>query len=414
MPGATSSTYAALLKKLYTTDDIADAMYPGSPTFGLIKKNTSLTGATYEFPIQIGANQGTAVVFANAQANVGYSNAKCWTITTKDRYATARYSGKLLKQTANKAGAFVAVLTSETDGTLHVLNDDLAFAMFNNGGNARGQISAGSVVGSLTITLANPKDIVNFEVGQTIRTSAADGTSGAQRAGTDVITALNRGTGTITLGHNWNAGGGYLNAVASDYIFKDGDFEATNSGIFGIPAWIPNSDPSATLFNNVDRTADIVRLSGIRISGSGLTMQEVVADALGQADMHGASEIDTCVMHPANMADLVKELLSKQIYQASEVKASSKTAGIGYDALEFFGPTGKIQVYSDRKCPYNRFYLLTLNTWELVSMGPVPHVIEDDDNRVLRMASADDFEMRFRLFADLLCKNPGKNATVSL
>jgi hypothetical protein len=57
---------------------------------------------------------------------------------------------------------------------------------------------------------------------------------------------------------------------------------------------------------------------------------------------------------------------------------------------------------------------LDLETWDLVSMGPVVRWDESDGNILLRRANASGVEGRLISWPNLMCNRPGDNGTVTL
>lgn len=400
----------AVLKVQYTQKKVNLLTYPDNPFYALISKRTDFVGANKVVAIRNGAPQGRGADFTSALTNISASVYNKFTVTRVKDYAFGQVTTEAIRASKNDAGSLVDGLKEEVDGAIYTCMRSLAIAMFKNSGGARGQISAGSNVGTPTITLANVSDIVNFEVGMILNVSATDGTSGAKRAGTVTITALDRDAGTLTASGNWTAG--IAAAAAGDYIFQNGDFEATKSMISGLGAWIPTTAPTGgDSFFGLDRSSDTTRLAGVRYSaGSGGPIEEILIDTAARLVREG-SKPSHAFLNPLDYANFVKALGSKVIYdRASPVDEPS----IGFEAVKLMGPKGLIKVIPDLNCPKGFGYMLQLDTWAFESLGPAPGIIEEDGMRILRSATADSYVVRVGYYGNMTCVAPGWNAVMTL
>jgi hypothetical protein len=111
----------------------------------------------------------------------------------------------------------------------------------------------------------------------------------------------------------------------------------------------------------------------------------------------------------SKFSDLVNSLGSK--VQFIDVK----TAGVGFQGLKLYGPAGELKVIPDRNCPSNRAFILQLDTWKLISLGPVPQILDYDGSGMwVRQASDDGVEIRAGAYLNLACSNPYANVNVQL
>ena len=404
-----------VLKVKYSPKKVKANAYEDQPFFAMVPKDTKAGGLNYTQAINIGTSQTRNVSFGGAVASSanagGASRYKQFVCQYFEDFATANFSGRALDAAKGDANAFVDVLTSETDNALLSLSRSIGISLYRNGGGARGQILSGQ--GTPTIVLVNPQDITNFEVDMPVRTSATDGTSGAVKAGVAFVVGVDRDLGAITV--SATLGGAAANwttpiatAAASDFIFADGDFGAVTPGLAG---WVPPTAPTATLFNGVDRTADVTRLGGIRYNGNGGPFEETLIEAAARAGRESAKP-DACFMNPLNFSTLVKALSGKVMYE--RMGNSSDEPTIGFSGVKLVGPKGPISVYSDVNCPIGTAFMLTMSTWTLVSMGDAPKWLDVDGQRILRVSGADAYEARLGSRHALICSAPGKNVNITL
>jgi hypothetical protein len=396
MAGLDMTTFAAALKQHYQDLTVKNLVYKNNPLYTLMKKYEKFGGLNMPIPLIYGNPQGRSGTFSNALAQKTNSLVKAFTITRVQDYALANISNEVLEASQGDSDAFLRAATTEIDGAFQAIVRSIATAMYRNGTGTIGQISAGSNVGTATITLANINDVVNFEVGMTIAASSADG-SGA-RAGSVVLTGINRNTGTLTASGNWSAGI-TTPVAAGDYLYVAGDL---NKKISGLDAWVPLADPGATAFFGVDRTADVVRLGGVRKDVSALPIEEGLVDVAALIAREGGTP-DHCFMNFANFANLEKALGSKVIYQTQK----DPEGIIGFEGIKIHGQKGPITVIPDQNCQSDSFYMLQMDTWQLASLGMAPKLLKSDGMEFLRVSSDDAVEVRVGAYLQMSTGAPG-------
>lgn len=352
-------------------------------------------------PMIYGNPQGRSATFANALAQKTNSQIKAFTITRVTDYSLANISNEVLEASQGDADAFMRAATTEIDGAIQAVTNSIASALYRSGTGSIGQISATSNVGTATITLATPADIVNFEVGMTLQLAATDGAT--PRSGSVVISALDRSAGTITASGNWTAG--ISAAQAGDFILVSGD---SNAKLSGLAAWLPIASPTATPFFGVDRSVDPIRLAGFHKSYVGVPIEEALIDLANNVGLNGGSP-DYCFMSFQNYANLIKALGSKVMYV--DLKSD---AGVGFQGVKVYGPKGQITVVPDTFCPADRMYMLQMDTWQLCSLGMAPKLLKSDGMEFLRVSSADAVEVRVGAYLQLACHAPGFNGVGQL
>lgn len=293
-----------------------------------------------------------------------------------------------------------AVVT-ELDGALHSLARSLAIALYGSGSGSIGQ-SLAAYTGT-SLTLANANDVTNFEKGQELVFSTADG-GGTVKSGSVTVNGVDRDTGILTVDAMTAIDGG-TGVAANDFIFVQGDYDAK---IKGLRAWLPNSTPTSTPFFSVDRTSDATRLAGIRFDGSSLPIEEALIGAAARVAREGGKP-DVCFMDYSKYADLEKALGSKVQYVDIKVNAE-----IGFRGIQINGPRGPIRVVPDQNCPSNRAFMLSMKSWKLYSLGKAGRIQDSDGLKWLREASSDGIQVRCVYYAQLGSNSPGHNANIQL
>jgi hypothetical protein len=222
--------------------------------------------------------------------------------------------------------------------------------------------------------------------------------------GSVTVNGINRDTGVLTVDALTAIDSG-SGVTADDYIFQEGDYDEK---ISGLRAWVPNSAPSATPFFNVDRTADVTRLGGIRYDASAMPIEEGLISAASRAAREGAKP-SHCFMNYVDFANLEKALGSKVQYVDLKAKAD-----IGFRGILINGPRGPINVVPDQNCPSGRAFMLQLDVWKLYSLGKCPRILDSDGLKMLRESSADAVQVRVGYYAQVGCRAPGWNVNVLL
>lgn len=408
MADATLTTYDAVLKELYPQSTIENQVYQGAPLLAMMPKAEDFFGDLLVIATQYGNPQGVSADFATAQSNATPSSLVKFNLTRKSHYAVASISTETIEASANNKGALVSALKNEMDSALAQLGRKWHSGLYGNGGGAIGRVTTGAT--GTSITLTSVEDVANFEVGQEIRFSTADGTSGSLKAGSVTVTDVNRDTGVLTVDA--------MSAIASgsgtannDYIFTVGDFGAMFTGLSG---WIPTTDPSSTAFFGVDRTSDTTRLAGVRYNGSSDSdKQEALIKGLTKLARQGAAaKPDYVFMNVVDFGDLVVELDAKVSYEQAQIHGG-KTS-VGFDSISLHSPAGTVKIVPDFQCPAGRAYALKMNTWKWHGLGGAPRVLKTDGLSMLRQATADGVEFRLVVRGNLACTAPGFNGVFLL
>ena len=400
------TSFEAALKVHYTDLRVKNLVYRNNPFLAAVPKYEFFGGKNLPIPVQYGVPQGRSATFADANANQTPGNYTDYVLTRVRNYAIASIGNETLEASVGNANAFMEAASSEIDGALRSLTQDLAGNLYRDQLGVRGNIGpTGYVVN--TFTLANPANVTEFELGMQIVTAPnADG-SGVL-AGPQPITAINRDTGEITL------------AVAiggpGDFLFQLGDTSATPAPAgpkkaAGLGSWLPATAPLAgDNFFSVDRSVDSSRLAGQRYDGTAETIEEAMIGA-GSLLFREGGRPDVCFMNPLSYSELIKSLGSKVVY---DVVRSSDVADVFFDSVKVYTPSGQVNVVADPNCPTGVAYLLQMDSWKLYSLGMAPKILMTDGLRFLRTNDADSVTVRCGYYLQMGCNAPGWNARIAL
>lgn len=401
MTVANSSNVSALYKILYPQGHVPDETYSDFPFLALIGRNENFYGSSMFQALKYGNGNKRSSTFSNAQSGTGPTSNVGFTLTRKPDYAVAQLDHESMEASEKDEGALVDLFKHEVDAAMKAAVISEAQSLAGDGTGIIGQISSGSNVASTTITLADIAQIVNFEVGNVLVATATVG--GSAKSGSVTISALNRKTGTITLAANWSAGIGTV--AAGDYLAIAGDLNAKPSGF---SAWIPESDPSSSAFFGVDRTPDLLRLSGVRDDYSAKPIEEALVLAGTDMNLQGAM-CDYAMISFAKHAELENALGSKVQY----VDVMSPV-GIGFRGIKLSTGKRPITVLADLTVKSERLWMVQSNTWKLHSLKKSIRLLEKGGGEMLRLSNADASEVRIGGYKQFGCEAPGYNGNFKI
>lgn len=421
---ATASNQVAALKELYTGDDyMKDLVYKKNPMLALIPKDESPSGFAGKYipvPLIYGTPQGRSATFSSAQGNQTAPALASFFVYRVSNYQLCTITNELLEATKDNAGAFIDEAKLNMDTAFRNISNDLALDLYGNASGTRGQYSA---ISTGAITLSNPAQVVNFEVGMSLVSYSISSNVYTQStsAASGYVIAVNRSAGTITVSAtqggsagtptNWSTSFPYL-GVEGDVAFGTISVQTSFLKVSGLGAWIPTSAPGGSdSYWGVNRSTDVTRLAGVRYDGTAETIEEALIDAASLVAREGGQP-DMCFMPFASWAALEKSLGSKVQY----VDVKHEEADIAFAGIRVHAPYGPITVIPDRNCPAQTAYLLQMDTWKFRSLGRAPHILTYgmEGLEALRVGTADALEIRVGYYGNLVCNAPGWNCVVQL
>ncbi len=407
VPGSTLTTFAALMKKWYTSERIYNMVLRNSPLLGLMPTQTDLSGSSFELPVIYGDTPGSSVTFATAQAQKGGTSSVVFSVTTVQDYALVSIDRKLLKASDTDVGALLKSKKVEIDAAINSVRRSLSISTYRDGTGYRGQIGSSA---AKVITLKNKHDAVNFQKGDYVQLAA----SGSLRdAGAkDQITALDRVAGTLTFATNIATT--WASVADDDYILRAGDL----SGVMkGITSWLPLTAPTVGGGDShfgVDRSVDPVALAGVRVDCTGMGLREALIYGQSQVSTIGDGEPGYIFLHPSQYRALLMELEGTVQRGVQRAEFKSET-GIGFKGIVIEGDTGELKIIPDRWCTPNYAPVMELETWKRRSIGACPDIFDrDTDQEMLREGTADAYEVRIGGYPQITCAAPGHNGILTL
>lgn len=413
--GLSLSAHDYALKQHYTDDMVMNMVYKDNPAAALLSKMEDFGGRNLPIPVIYGNPQGRSASFTRAQTRGQATSTKgiAFLLTRVKDYSIATIDNETLEASKGNVNAFMEAATTEIDGAINALARSQAIKQYRAGYGEIGQVSTTTTVASTTLTLSNPEDITNFEVGQELDTSAT--LTGASKAyGSSgnglIVTGVDRDAGTLTFAYNLNdATNGIPTIATSDYIFVRGDHSSSTLNVIaGFEAWNPYTAPGATAFFGIDRSADTTRLSGLRYDATLDPIEEALITGASKVGREGW-KLDHYFMNFKKFSELEKALGSKIQYVDLQGPAN-----VGFRGMVIQGPKGSIKVVPDQNCPSDRIRGMQLDTWKFYSLGKAVRVIDTDGLQMLRQASDDGVEVRYGYYANLGCRAPGANICIKV
>jgi hypothetical protein len=404
----TTSTVAAILKRLYPQREVLNLVYQDNPLLAMMPKAGDFDGAALAIAVRYGDTMGRSADFATAQAQVGNFRAEQFLLTRVKDYQLYSLETEAILAARNDRGALVRSLDTEVSSALNNIGRSQARQLYDDGSGKIGRLAASGGVSGTTFTLSDANDIVNFEKGQKIVVCPTDVTTDLRNSGAGMtIQTVDRDAGSFTVDSNTDS------AANSDFVFIKGDRPATGAlataylRMAGLEAWNPASAPGSTLFFNVNRTSDVTRLGGMRIDVSSKNPEEGLIFAVNRMAREGA--------RPSHYFLNFADAINIQLALGSKVITEYQTVGdVGFSTLRVMGPKGDVRVVPDQNAPAGVGRMLTLSTWKIHYLGDFPNILDMDGARLSRVYNADQFEGRMTIYGQLGCEAPGFNARLVL
>lgn len=396
----------AYLKEWYDGQKVQNLTYAKNPVLALLPKDEDTGGKYYPVPTQYETTQGRSANFSNAQSNQTPPQLAEFLVTRFSDYSIATIDMQTLKASMSSVGAFKQLATVLVDSAIRAATVSGASKVFRSGTGTIGQVSTTVAISTGVITLQSPAQISQFAVGQTLQANATDG--GTPRSALGYVIARDISSGTITVSATGQGGaaGTPTSWGTSDYLLVQGD---NNAACSGLSAWLPTTSPtSSDNFYGVNRSVDY-RLYGIQYNGSGQPIEEALIDHSLLLAREGAMP-DYFFTNFGSYSALQKALGTRREYVDIE-----GPAGIGFRGVMVDTASGPMKCLADRSCQAQTGYMVTLDTWKMISLGPVPEILKYEDRlEMLRVYNADQAECRVGGYYNLINNAPGWNGQISL
>lgn len=400
----TISTQLQAIAKFVFPSGVPHAFYEMNRLSGDVKRNEDVGGQNYQFSVATSQGAVGSADYNTAWTNAGTVHYTRFVVTPVTDYALARMNGEDWERLSSDEGAVIDAWKDRIDTAVYEARRSLAVQMVRNGTGSRGQIATGTNTNAATIPLSDASigsaDIAGFYVGMPIVTSATDG--GALRVGSDVLTALDRAAGTLTVATTWS--GTMTSCSALDYIYRKGD--AANGGsnvvITGLGAWLVGGASPAALFS-ATRSSDPVALAGSAMDCTGIPLEEAPMELAMRVAVQSNGK-KTLYVHPRDKVQLVKVLEAKaRFFRPTQ----GSGAMVGFDGIEFETDNGPMALKGDINIPRRTGFIVEPGLLELNSVGKAPKILEKDGQTVRARDQYDAYEMRIGTYGLFCVRFPG-------
>lgn len=401
-----TTTASFIFKRKYADKKPGELAMRFHPTLQLIKKVGGFVGhdpnGTFYYALKYANPQGVSASFSTAQSissSGGASSGVQMGASRVEKYGVIQIAGPALLASRGNDGAFVSLVSQESESIMDEMGDTLAFELHRDGTGVRGQRAS---ISTNTVTLGSAADVRNFKPGMYVEAGPnSDGSS--LRSGNTYVTAVDRAAGTITL----NSAAAISSFADNDYLFRQGDSGSGNT-VDGFEQHLPLSTPGS--FRGADRTKDTENLGGVRVDDTATSIEEnagLVAVKIGQL----GKKATHLILNPIKFWEVCRRLNAKVEYSGG-----GGVAGYGFESFKIHTPAGTLTCVSDPDAPEDRGRVLDLSCWEWKYMGaPWIHPITDDKGGMfLRVYNSDAIEGRIRTSGNTICYKPGANGTFSI
>lgn len=412
-----NTTFAGMLKIFYVdakkVHDVAKMQ--NKPFLGLVPKEPSAGGATWNAPILSDAPTGGGASFSSGSADYTLNSTNAFAGDYKDHWEFIGFDDKTIAASENAPKVAFQKAQGQIDRIVERFKSKVSFKLYRTESGSIGQLSAAAAnTGSLTAGTVGSAMFVENGDKLVVATTATGGTlRGGGKAA--VVDKVLRESGQIGAANGWPA-----STAANDFVFwmSDHAYITENSkppSIAGLADWVPDTAPTDT-WKGVNRATDPDRLAGIRLAGLGSTVEEAIIEVIHRIVQYGGRP-DAVFLHPRKMSILVKELSTRgRIVVETRPGASFSKKGLqaafSFSAVQVARPDGgMIDVYADPACPIERGYVVTLGSLELASMKEVPHFRLADGMKMLRDTTS-GYRTDLVSYHELLCYAPVHNGVI--
>lgn len=405
--GSFTTSLTAFFKTRFPQRKVENLVQFDKPFLESVSRSDELTGIQTIIPLQLDTPQGISVSLPTAIDNASPIVGKAWTITPATYYGGMRLDAKTLMAARNDEGAFFRIKEREYEGILNSLGLQFEKYLWSNGSASLGTLD-GDPSTNVYFDLLYAEDAINFHENMKVRFYAdSSGLPGTERAGgTRTVTGVNYTSKRITVSAAMDT------AVATgDHVVRDGD---VNAVMKGVPAWIPASDPTDTFFG-VARTPHPQKLGGWRQAWLG-SIEETALKL--DATMRRVSQKARVLWLSYSNWNRLSNELGARAYRPD----NGEGAKFGRPTMMMLAPGGPVSIKAGPFVPEDAGYLLDMDTWKLMTLGAMPHIVEDDGLtwRTVGVAdrdgslAQDGVEMRLRAFMQLVCLNPFANGRLAI
>lgn len=343
------------------------------PLLTQIPRDTdSLTGDYYKIPIEYAKPAGRSHDSTVAYDNEAASARKAFQVTPVPDYLIFRIDGATVRKAkqADNDNSFADAVKQEVMLALEGSGDNTAKEAYQSNTGSRAKVHPSTAISGTSLTLANKADAAFFYPNMVVQASQLDGGALRNSGSSVTLASVNLATGVLVATTNWSTITGITNG---DFLYAKGDAQNGGTAVAaaGLESWNPASDPTSTLFFNVDRSVAPSFLGGMRYDGVALgdSMETVFigADAFMRIQQGNPFKDVEIYCNPLSLGAL------RIAKEGSRFIDSNNEYGIGIQ--KFRTPSGHV-IVEDRDCPMGVARAIGKGCFKLCTTGDQPALAE--------------------------------------
>jgi len=359
------------------------------------KGSEKYNGLQVNRPLKVRRNPGIgATSDGGILPKIGQQTTIQAVINAKFNYLRFGVTGPMLKASQGDKGSFVSAMSYEMEEGLNDLKADVDRQLFWSGNGQLATVSANAVASTvITATGRESTEAGNkfLSVGMMID---IHNTSGVLQASNVEITALT-GTTTVTLTLS-----SAVTCSSTDLIVRSGAYNMEMQGI------LTSQDGGTTTIYSVDRSAYPVYGGNLVSASSGQLTLDLMQQAYNEAKRRGNGKINA-IYCDYDSERFYNKLLIPDKRFVGKTKGDGTFSDLNGSYLEF----GGVPVVPDQFMP-RRFAFLDVSTWKKYVLCDLEWA-DESGSYMIAQTSADAYEARLRLFANIFPEKPSANSVLS-
>lgn len=400
------------LKEYYDGQQLAEIIFNNENRVLLNRfSKRQVAGKYYNVPWMGTGPQGRSTDFAHAQENVKSPVFKTPLVSVKSFYGVVQLETMGMRAVTDK-GAFFDRQRLKIDWMLNELSNDIEKALFRSQHGYLGRISAAITTGAdniWSVTLTKAADARNFEIGMEINRGTTTVTGAARATYEAEVSKIDYVNGKIQVTFEGSASSTVRDDWAANvYLFREGDHETAGdkNWIAGLEDWLPSVIAAGDSFFGVNRSSNPQRYGGTFKTGSLDDIEGGIMD-LTAAMANVAPGRPSLFLCDYDLSNKLAKELNVERWRSPKDGAAGK-------AGSYFvrGAMSTLEVVPCTFCQANRGYVITPSSWEIISMGELVAIYDDDGQIAQRVSNKDALEVRGVSYPNLICTNPGDNGRI--
>ena len=357
-----------------------------------------IIGFDFKYLVKIANSQAIAIgddnlAAAQAVASGGGSKSKRLTFNPSIMSGEAILPVTQLEMALRgNAYAFGSLIETEVDGMQDEFYTRRGFQLYRDSFGNRGQIS--NIAGNI-LTLADPLDVVNLQVGMPLNASTnAKGTG--PRVGTMNVVSADIDNGLVTVDN----AGAIAGLAINDFLFVS--TEINQLALEGLALSTPLVSPTAgDSFRGLDRSVDVARLAGSRLTSSTATgtLEQNIIKLIAKIRIVGG-KCNFAAMNSDRAQEVRTRLGAKVRFDPGG------DATYGFNSFMFDAPGGPIKVIDDPDAPSTACWVGNSASQKLPTLDALVRIDESDGNWAYKKPSNDQIGVRIRSVAQYLQDEP--------